>query len=82
MKCCSTKVTHPVLSLSPTVPVQHLPMMQIRATDAAGATKMMDTLGTGDALLSKINKELEVCNHDLRHTACTTFARASCPDIC
>jgi len=32
---------------------------KIRAADAAGATKLADTLGTGDALLNKINTELE-----------------------
>ena len=34
--------------------------MQILATDAAGATALTETLGTGDTLLSKINTELQV----------------------
>ena len=33
---------------------------QIRAVDAAGASKLMDTLGSDDQLLTKINAELEV----------------------
>jgi hypothetical protein len=32
---------------------------QIRATDAAGTDKLVSTLGTGDALLAKINTELK-----------------------
>ena len=32
---------------------------QIRATDAAGADKLLSTLGTSDALLAKINTELK-----------------------
>ena len=32
---------------------------QIRATDAEGADKLVSTLGTGDALLAKINTELK-----------------------
>ena len=34
-------------------------MTQIRATDAAGAEKLISTLGTGDALLAKINTEFK-----------------------
>jgi hypothetical protein len=32
---------------------------QIRATDSAGAEKLATTLGTGDALTTKINTELK-----------------------
>ena len=33
--------------------------MQIRATNSAGADQLASTLGTGDALMTKINTELK-----------------------
>jgi len=33
-------------------------LVQIRASDAAGADKLTSTLGTGDALKTKLNAEL------------------------
>ena len=39
------------------------PAIQILAADAAGATALTETLGTGDTLLSKINTELQVPSH-------------------
>ena len=61
---CSSVLTSPTLSslwrnMVP-FPMPPLPMMQIRADNAADATKLAGTLGTGDALLNKINTELEV----------------------
>jgi hypothetical protein len=35
---------------------------QVRATDSAGADKLASTLGTGDALMTKINTELKKQN--------------------
>ena len=35
---------------------------QIRATDSAGADKLVSTLGTGDVLKTKINTELQKQN--------------------
>ena len=35
---------------------------QVRATDSAGADKLVSTLGTGDALMTKINTELKKQN--------------------
>ena len=50
-------------------------MIQIRAADASGAAKLADTLGTGDALLNKINAELEVSHHT--RAACMRWVTSS-----
>ena len=61
-------------------------MIQIRAADASGAAQLADTLGTGDALLNKINTELEVRRQTLAHgVICVTCTcdclREHCRDI-
>ena len=50
------KLTRPAPTCPPVPPCT----MQIRATDAEGATQLTETLGTGEALLTKINTKLEV----------------------
>ena len=58
-------------------------MIQIRAADVSGAAKLADTLGTGDALLNKINTELEVRRQTLAHgVICVTCTYACLLEHC